>query len=85
MAKKKNSPGVQHPGNMLEQKTFEDFNKKEPALNDPNESKGKVNPESLNLADQAKDPVADEIKEEMKPVPSAPRKRIKRLIKKMAF
>ena len=78
MAKKLSNPNVQKPGSMLEQKTFEDFNKKEPALHDPNESKGKLNPHSPNLADQAKETLADEIKEKMKPVPSAPRKRIRR-------
>ncbi len=78
MAKKKSSPSVEHPGSMLEQKTFQDFNNREPLLSDPNESKGKINPQSPNLADQAKDPVCDEIKEEMKPLPSAPRKRTKR-------
>lgn len=78
MAKRKSSPSVNRPGTMLDQKTFQDFNNREPALSDPNESKGKVNPEDLNLADQAKDPVSDEIKEEMKPVPAAPRKRTKR-------
>ena len=53
MAEKKSSGSGQQPG-MLEQKTFEDFNKKKPSVSDPNERKGKLEPESPNFADQAR-------------------------------
>ncbi len=73
MAKKKSSPSVDHPGTMLEQKTFQDFNKRQPSLSDPNESKGKE-----NQAGQDKAPVSAKIKKEKNPVPSVPRKSTKR-------
>jgi hypothetical protein len=77
MAKKKNSLAKNQPGTMLEQKTFQDFNNRKPSLSDPNESKSKLSPENLNPADQAIDPLSDEMKEEMKPVQRALRKRTK--------
>ena len=55
MDKKQSKQSVKNPGSMLEQKTYEDYNKKKPMLTDPNESKGKVNPERPNLADESKD------------------------------
>jgi hypothetical protein len=54
MGKKQTKRTVETP-DMLTQKTYEDYNKKKPSLNDPNESKGKVNPERPNLADESKD------------------------------
>lgn len=80
MAAKKSSGSGQQP-DMLEQKTFEDFNKKKPSVSDPNERKGKPDPESPNLADQAKDPMTDEQKEAVKPTPKVPRKRSTRATK----
>jgi hypothetical protein len=52
--KKADVQTVQNPGSMLTQKTYEDYNKKKPLISDPNESKGKVNPERPNLADESK-------------------------------
>ena len=75
MAKSKSSRSVDQPGSMLEQKTFQDFNDRKPSLRDPNEIKGKVNPENLNPAGQTKDSASDGMKDEMKPVPGTPRKR----------
>ena len=59
MAKKQTKQTVKQPGSMLTQKTYEDYNRKEPSPADPNESKGKVNPLRPNLADESKNTPKD--------------------------
>ena len=73
MAKRKISKGENQPGTMLDQKTFQDFNKRKPSLTDPNERKSKLEPEDLVQPEKTGTPVPDKGIEMLKTVPGAPK------------
>ena len=61
MEKSKNDQSNQNAGTMLQQKTNEDFNKKKPNPNDPNEKDGAKKNEVPDIGDDEIDPIEAEI------------------------
>ena len=60
MEKSKNDQSNQNAGTMLQQKTNEDFNKKKPNPNDPNEKDGAKKNEVPDIGDDEIDPIEGE-------------------------
>lgn len=60
MENNKNGQGHPQAGTMLNQKTNEDFNKKQPNLNDPNEKNAVPNNDVPNIGDDEIDPIEGE-------------------------
>jgi|GEM_PF-1540828 len=60
MEKRTNDQGNPNEGSMLQQKTNEDFNKKKPNPNDPNEKEGTKKNEVPDIGDDDLDPIEGE-------------------------